>query len=285
MKKNYLTITLLAILFQVTQVHAETFYITDKVLVGVYESANTESVLIKALPTGTPLEVLERLDEFSKVRSPDGTSGWVESSYLIDNKPAQLVVLDLTDQQKQTTEQLTLAQAELEATQKQLIELRTGKTNDFSAQEKKLTTELKTIKNKSDQLQKELAASQKQLENKSRQHASIETHNQELQKEVIALRKNKTIIKEPATAATTATDNSELKTLQAKNKQLASTLNQVRDALNLPSNSVQNIEENGFFIKLLWLFIGALVLSIIGFIGGIKWLDWRNLKRHGGFRI
>jgi len=287
MKKNYLTLTILAILLQAFQVQAETFYITDKVLVGVYEEANTESVLVKALPTGTPLEVLERNGEFSKVRSPDGTSGWVESSYLIDSKPAQLVVLELTDQQKQATEQLSLAQAELEATQKQLVELRKTNKKGASSQDKKLAKEIINLKKKSDKLKKELAASQKQLKNKSQKHDAIEKHNQTLQKEIIALRKNKpTTEKVAASPATTAVvDDTELKKLQVQNKQLAETLNQVREALNLPANAADTSEDNGIFLKSLWLIIGALVLIISGFIGGIKWLDWRNLKRHGGFRI
>jgi len=285
MKKNHLTLSMLAVLLHATHVQAETFYITDKVLVGVYENANTESVLVKALPTGTPLEVLERNGEFSKIRSPDGTSGWVESSYLIDNKPAQLVVLELTDQQKQANEQLSLAQAELKATQKQLVNLRAKKKSGSSKQDKALAKELIKTKKKSDQLKKELVASQKQLENKSLKHDSIEKHNKALQKEIIALRKNKPGADVAISTPAVAIDDSALKALQAKNTQLTSTLNQVREALNLPANSAENAHEGGIFLKTMWLLIGALVLSISGFIGGIKWLDWRNLKRHGGFRI
>ena len=37
---------------------AQTYYITDKVLVGVYEEANAESKLLTTLPSGTPLEVI-----------------------------------------------------------------------------------------------------------------------------------------------------------------------------------------------------------------------------------
>lgn len=286
MKKNYITLAILTLFLQTSlQLQAKTFYVTDKVLVGVYEQSNTESNLIKALPTGTPIEVLEKTGEFTKVRSPDGTTGWVETSYLIDHKPAQLVVLELTDQQKQANEQLSLAQAELEATQKQLVELRAGATTDTSAQEKKLTNDLKKSKKKVSKLKKDLAASQTQLENKSRQHKTLEEQNKELQKEIINLRKNKPVDTKAAPIAAAAIDDTELRNIKAKNKQLSDTLNQIRATLQLPANSTSIEDDAGITLKYLWLLIGSLVLAISGFIGGIKWLDWRNLKRHGGFRI
>ncbi len=75
MKNNTLVIIILSLLLHMPSLQAKTFYVTDKVLVGVYEQPNTESTLIKALPTGTPIEVLERNGEYAKIRSPDGTTG------------------------------------------------------------------------------------------------------------------------------------------------------------------------------------------------------------------
>ena len=74
---------------------AQSLYVTDKVLVGIYEQASTEGLPVKVVPTGTPLEVLQREGDFAQVRTPDGITGWMENSYLIDHKPAQLVVLEL----------------------------------------------------------------------------------------------------------------------------------------------------------------------------------------------
>ena len=86
-------------------------------------------------------------------------------------------------------------------------------------------------------------------------------------------------------APVAAVDDTELRNIKAKNKQLSDTLNQIRTTLQLPANSTSIDDDAGITLKYLWLLIGALVLTISGFIGGIKWLDWRNLKRHGGFRI
>ncbi len=293
MKNNALVLILFSLLFYLPTLQAKTFYVTDKVLVGVYEQASTDSNLIKALPTGTPIEVLERNGEYAKVRSPDGTTGWVENSYLIDRKPAQLVVLDLTDQQKQLNEKLSLAQAELEATQKQLADVNAKTSNDASDKNKKLNKEIGNLQNKTNKLKKELAAVKKQLQNKSQQHIAVVKQNKQLQETIIALRKKKTAAPAVAPAKsptaekniTPETDNKELISLRAQNKQLTTTLNQVRNALNLPASSISVNSEEGITLKLLWLLLGSVILAISGFIAGIKWLDWRNLKRHGGFRI
>lgn len=292
MKKNTLILVIAGLLSYLPVLQAKTFYVTDKVLVGVYEQATTDSSLIKALPTGTPLEIIERNDEFAKIRSPDGTIGWVENSYLIDRKPAQLVVLELTDQQKQLSEQLSLAQAELEATQKQLVEASSKITSDSTDKNKKLRKELGTLQTSANNLKKELAAITKQLKNKSQQHAAAVKQNKQLQETIIELRKTKKPQPKPP-AETTATKAAapsadyakQLATLRAKNKQLTSTINTVRKALDLPSATGAAIAEEGITLKLLWIFLGSLILMVTGFIAGIKWLDWRNLKRHGGFRI
>lgn len=290
MKNNIFILITLTLFFHLPIAQAKTFYVTDKVLVGIYEQATTESTLIKALPTGTPIEVLERDGEYAKVRSPDGTTGWVESSYLIENKPAQLVVLDLTDQQKQLTEQLSLAQAELDATQKQLVEAKSKTNSEANDQSKNLNNEINKLKNKSKQQQKELAATKKQLQNKSQQHVAAIKQNKQLQESMAKSRKAKKNTPETKPAALSKSEkpssaSKELATIRAKNKQLTVTLNQVRDALDLPSATASASSEEGVTLKVLWLLLGALILAVIGFIAGIKWLDWHNLKRHGGFRI
>ena len=292
MKKNILVFIMFSLFFYLQPLQAKTFYVTDKVLVGVYEQATTDSNLIKALPTGTPIEILEREGEYAKVRSPDGTTGWVETSYLIDHKPAQLVVLDLTDQQKQTNEQLSLAQAELEATQKQLVDAKAKTNTNADEKNNKLNKEISNLENNSNKLKKELSAIKKQLKNKAQQHTATVKQNKQLQETIIELRKKKKTDPEAKAAKTTTPsatsptkDDKEIEKLRSSNKQLQTTLDQIRTALDLPASATSMPEDDAISVKLLWIFLGALILALSGFIAGIKWLDWRNLKRHGGFRI
>lgn len=69
-------------------------HITDRLLAGLYaEPALTEQPL-QLLPSGTPLEILERQAGFQKVRLGDGTEGWVEARYVSEEKPAKAMLLE-----------------------------------------------------------------------------------------------------------------------------------------------------------------------------------------------
>jgi len=281
MKLRYLLSIAVLLPLSATLASAQTFYVTDKVLVGVYEKADTSSKIIKPLQSGTPIEILKRSKGFAKVRSADGTTGWIENSYLIDYKPSQLVVLELTDQKKQISEQLSLSQAELEATQKQLVEA--GKTGKLSGNEQLAlkTKEVARLDALNKELDKKLAAANKQLENNAGQQQALQAELADAKKQ-------------GDTTTIDAKYAKKITALQTKNTQLANTLNQIRETLGIaevaatkPMTAITPgiITEGGIQIKLLWLGIGIIVLLASGFIIGIKWLDARNLRRHGGFRI
>lgn len=74
---------------------AEGAHITDKLLAGFYEAPDKSSQPIKALPSGTPLEILEKKNLYSKIRLGDGSEGWVENQYITKDKPARVMLLEL----------------------------------------------------------------------------------------------------------------------------------------------------------------------------------------------
>lgn len=252
---------------------AQTYYITDKVLVGVYEQANVESTLLTTLPTGTPLELLDRLDNFVKVRGPDGSSGWIEKAYMIEHKPAQLVVLELTDKQQQANEQLALTQAELRAVQEQAEKL---KHADNSAEEiEELSRQRKELGVQLDRLRNQIGDERKKL-------TAANTHIAALKQQVAKLQQSAPSADEDTLQAFSA----DSERLLAENRNLLATLKRVRDALALPPTQPAGVvKDGGIQIKMTWLWTGILMLIVIGFVAGMKWLDWRNLRRHGGFRI
>ncbi|MGH8264067.1 MAG: TIGR04211 family SH3 domain-containing protein [Steroidobacterales bacterium] len=67
---------------------AETAYVSDKLVVGVYATASTEGERLAQLSTGDRLEILSRELEYSQVRLEDGREGWIKNSYLSDEAPA-----------------------------------------------------------------------------------------------------------------------------------------------------------------------------------------------------
>ena len=98
----------LVLLLTMTSVQAA--HITDKLLVGLYAQPKSGIQPSKVLPSGTPLEVLERKDAYSKVRLGDGKEGWVKSVYISNEKPARAMLLEL--QAKTSTLQNKLREAE-----------------------------------------------------------------------------------------------------------------------------------------------------------------------------
>lgn len=86
----------LAILLSVTAgAAAETAYVTDSLRLGLHHESDTSGKPFETLVSGTALEVLERAPNFARVRTPGGQEGWVKSTYLVEEKPAQQRVTEL----------------------------------------------------------------------------------------------------------------------------------------------------------------------------------------------
>jgi len=70
-------------------------YITDKLLAGFYEKPEAGSAALQLLPSGTPVELLKTEGTYTQVRLPSRDEGWVESHFISDEKPAQVMLLEL----------------------------------------------------------------------------------------------------------------------------------------------------------------------------------------------
>jgi uncharacterized protein YgiM (DUF1202 family) len=69
----------LALVFGFNLAQAEDMYVTDRVILGVHQSADEGSLLVNSLPSGTKLEILETEGSFSRIKQTDGTEGWIKS--------------------------------------------------------------------------------------------------------------------------------------------------------------------------------------------------------------
>jgi hypothetical protein len=77
---------------------AATAYVTDDLVLGVYASQTTEGPRLTTLHSGAMLETLVVNGDATQVRLPDGTVGWVKSSYLTTNTPAGVRVKALEEE-------------------------------------------------------------------------------------------------------------------------------------------------------------------------------------------
>ena len=73
-------------------VAAETAYVTDNLRLGLHAAEDTSDRAFRFLESGQAMEVLSRNRNYANVRLPDGTEGWVKSAYLVEEKPAKLIV-------------------------------------------------------------------------------------------------------------------------------------------------------------------------------------------------
>jgi len=74
----------------------DTAYVTDNLRLGLYEAEDTSGRPLRMLDSGQAMETLTRDRNYANVRLPDGTEGWVKAAYLVDDKPAKLIVAEIT---------------------------------------------------------------------------------------------------------------------------------------------------------------------------------------------
>ena len=73
---------------------ADTAYVTDNLRLGLHRAEDTSDRAFRFLESGQPMEVLSRDRNYANVRLPDGAEGWVKTAYLVDEKPAKLIVAE-----------------------------------------------------------------------------------------------------------------------------------------------------------------------------------------------
>jgi SH3 domain protein len=73
---------------------AETVYVTDNLRLGLHQAEDTSGRAFRMLESGQELDVISRDRNYANVRLPDGTQGYVKAAYLVEEKPAKLIVAE-----------------------------------------------------------------------------------------------------------------------------------------------------------------------------------------------
>ncbi len=90
---------------------AQTVYVTDNLRLGLHQAADTSDRAFRMLESGQELRVIERDRNYAQVRLPDGTQGYVKTAYLIEEKPAKLIVNEVQARYAELEQQLAELQA------------------------------------------------------------------------------------------------------------------------------------------------------------------------------
>lgn len=148
-------------------------YVSDKLVITLRTGQGNTYQILKTLETGTRLEVLETTDTgYTRVRTSDGTEGWVRTQYLMDTPTADMQLERVTRQLEQLKEQsdkmretlsnLQKERAELSAERDQLLKTSTeaqeklSHLNEVAAKPILLDQENRDLQQKNVALEKEL---------------------------------------------------------------------------------------------------------------------------------
>ncbi|MBW7470279.1 TIGR04211 family SH3 domain-containing protein [Marinobacter sp. M216] len=160
---------LISVLFVVSSVavaQAKTVWVDDQLYLPVRAGAGTQFRIIEnAVPSGTPLEVLETTESgYTRVRTPKGTEGWVSSQYLSDTPIA--------------ADRLQRANRELEQTRNELSQVK-EQLSEVTKERNSLQSSESSLSDRSQELQQEL----QRIKRIAADSIKLERRNRELREE------------------------------------------------------------------------------------------------------
>jgi SH3 domain protein len=151
-----------------TPLWAKSMYITDRIEVGLRSGTGIEQRIITMVKTGDQVEVLEGDKNWSKVRLPNKTTGWIATRFLVDQgKPAKLADPNLQEELRGLKEknQNLFREKELLNGEKEKLLDELKRLNQTLQQNKTVqpSSELTELKTKYEKLGKEIALYKKQI--------------------------------------------------------------------------------------------------------------------------
>jgi SH3 domain protein len=185
MISRLLIILLLASVAQLA--HAETAYVSDRLEITMRTGTSTQYSIVRMLPSGARVEVLETDagSGYSRVRTSDGTEGWVLSRYLMARPAAREQVASATERAGSLELQVSDLSARLEAL--------TGERNELAAQRDGLEAEVADLGAELDRVQR-VSASSLELDQANRELrtrvAATDQENARLRGEIADLKRN-----------------------------------------------------------------------------------------------
>lgn len=161
-----------ALFFCPSSLWAKTMFITDRIEISLRSGTGLEYRALTLLKTGDRVEVLEGDKNWSKVKLPDGTTGWINSRFLVDQvKMGPSVDPKIQEELrgvKETNQGLTRGKEILIQEKTSLLkEIDEAKNHIRSLQQeknKRISPELDALKEKNEQLSKEAALYKNQID-------------------------------------------------------------------------------------------------------------------------
>lgn len=164
--------------------YAETRYVTDQLGITLRSGKSTKNEILRVLPSGTAVEVLENdaATGYTRVRVPGGVEGWVLTRYLMDipaarsRLPAVETKLAKSEETYKALQQqyneLKRLNSEQDKELKQLNQQNT-RLNRELAEIKRVSSNAIEISNENQTLKKRIASSEREIQFLQQENANL----------------------------------------------------------------------------------------------------------------
>jgi len=112
--KTFFYISVITTCITSVVVHAEVAYVTDKIKIGLHQEPSNESPIIKLVPSGTKLNIIERENDLIYAEEPEGVRGWINNQNILNSKPGRAKVIELETVNKELEKKIQTLQNESE---------------------------------------------------------------------------------------------------------------------------------------------------------------------------
>lgn len=245
---------------------AEKRYVTDRILLGIHTEADETSELIKSVPSGTELEVLDTVEGFVEIKLEDGTEGWVSSGFVMKQTPSTRKYDVLAHQYEQTTQELDKLKIDFEKNKRELQVRRDQVSN--------ATTTIKELKKRKGGT----VVADPEVENKlAKSLEEVET----LKLKIVELEKTP----KPKIDIDQKQIFNELKEVKEQNDVMKKRIDVA--LAHLKGERIPTPEELASIRPKFpnWYWSLLVIILLIGVVAGYFIMDYRFRRRHGGFRI
>lgn len=178
---------LICLLLATATAKAETLYVNDLLIITLRTGQSNQHQILKTLPSGSKLELLERGDNYSRVRTTEGIEGWVLSQYLVTTPVARLQLAGIKNKLASVQSENTRLKAELES---------------VTEQESTLRSTYEALVEQQQTLEQEL----ERLRRVSAQPLKLENENQQFKKELLELENDYELLRQEQQMLTDSSD-------------------------------------------------------------------------------
>jgi len=239
-------------------------FVTDKIVIEVRSQRLSQGAVLKTLPSGSAVEVLMKDGDYTRIRTIDNITGWVQAQFLTNEQPTQIAYLTLLAKSKVLEAKLKTAEANAGEAGGDGIDIaEIEELRKRAADAGWMRVELKKARERLTEIESKMKSSGKAVNSSQEELNTLRNQNKELQ----------------ARLAASALINKQV------SEQQETTIQQGGIASTMQNSDEHSSDTQSWAVNIEWFLGSILVALIIGLVGGMSWLDKRMRQRHGGFRL